>query len=593
MTRFFALLLGGLWAGTLVGLAEAGLVLATSAAPEEYGIWSFAFLSYGGLGAALSLLGLPWIWRRMPANAAALGAQVATVLLVFLVGRYYLAQRVFGEQLPLWTGVGLGIHAGLLVGAFLLAMCFALLLRQLLRGRASRLLVLAVAWVACAAVVEFGVRVRAPLAAVPARVATAEPGKPNLVLVVADTLRADALGIYGAPAESSPRIDAFAREGVVFRRAYAQSSWTRPSIATILTGLYPPEHGAVRKLDPLPEQVDTLAEFLQRRGYWTAAFVTNINVAPIFNFDQGFGEYHYLAPSFYFGASDSATRLASYKILRLLRERFWKHRIYFQHYYQDAEVVTAAVSRWLSAKPPQPFFLLVHYMDPHDPYFEIPYNGRGIARVANPRPHADQAEEMRRLYAQDVRYFDEHFGALLDQFRSHGLMDNTWFVFAADHGEEFFEHGGWWHGTTLYEEQIHVPLIWRGPALSPGFRSDLALTIDIFPTAVRALGYEPPRELPGVNLLAEAPPAERMVFAEEELEGNQLAMVRLGPEKLILANPGNPRGLEEIELYDLEKDPLERRNLARERPERVGELRAALEAFRVSLSRGAPGGPGQ
>lgn len=579
-------ILTGLWAGSLVGLAEAALVLATSSPPEEYGIWLFAFVSYALMGASVALLSVPWTLRRAPRRAATLGAFLGSAPLVFVVGRYYVAQRIFGEQLPVWSASGMFAHGLLLLGALVLAGAVAWLFGRLAdKGgrRAAPLLLLA--WLALGGLVAAGVQVATPRAPEIVRSATAGPERPNLILVVIDTLRADALGVYGGGPQASPRIDALGREGVVFQHAYAQSSWTRPSIATILTGLYPSEHGAVRKLDPLPDHVDTLAEFLQRRGYWTAAFVTNINVAPIFNFDQGFGEYHYLAPSFYFGATDSATRLASYKILRLLRERIWKNRIFYQHYYQDAAVVTDAVRRWLAEKPPQPFFLLVHYMDPHDPYFETPYNGHGIARVANPSPPPALAPEMRRLYAEDVAYLDQHFGELVEAWRKSGLLEKTWIVLTADHGEEFFEHGGWWHGTTLYEEQVRVPFVVRPPggAATPTIRTDVALTVDLFPTVVQALGYTPPTQLRGVNLLAGPAPADRVVFAEEELEGNQLAMIRQGREKLILANPGNPRRLPEVVLFDLEEDPLEQNNLAPQQEQRVRELRAALEAFRIGL----------
>src|SRR4029450_45829 len=133
-------------------------------------------------------------------------------------------------------------------------------------------------------------------------------------------------------------------------------------------------HGTEHKMDFLPDRVDTLAEVLKRQGYWTAAFTTNINVAPIFNFQQGFDEFSYLEPSFYFGASDSATRLAVYKGLRAGREESGSKR-WVRNFYQDAKVVDEHAAACLASKPPEPFFLFIHYMDPHDPYFEIPYNG--------------------------------------------------------------------------------------------------------------------------------------------------------------------------------------------------------------------------
>src|SRR5262249_49774141 len=145
--------------------------------------------------------------------------------------------------------------------------------------------------------------------------------KPNLILVVVDTLRSDAIEPFGPPAGTTPAFASLAHDGVAFARTYSQASWTRPSIASILTSEYPSMHGAIQKMDFLPDRVLTLAEVLKAEGYWTAGFANNINVAPVFNFQQGFDEYVYLEPSFYFGATESGTKLAIYKGLRVFRER--------------------------------------------------------------------------------------------------------------------------------------------------------------------------------------------------------------------------------------------------------------------------------
>ena len=236
-------------------------------------------------------------------------------------------------------------------------------------------------------------------------------------------------------------------------------------------------HGTVRKMDFLPDSALTLAEVFKAQGYWTTAFTTNINVAPIFNFQQGFDEFHYLEPSFYFGATDSATKLAVYKGLRAAREKV-SSKIWVQNFYQDAEVVDANVEAWLGSKPPEPFFLFVHYMDPHDPYFEIPYNGHGVARVSTPEPAAERAEELHDLYRGDVRYLDAYLQELVERLQRSGVYDRSIIAVTADHGEEFHEHGGWWHGTSLYEEQVHVPLIVkRAQEPAPGRqRSDVSRT---------------------------------------------------------------------------------------------------------------------
>src|SRR5437773_682900 len=301
------------------------------------------------------------------------------------------------------------------------------------------------------------------------------------------------------PLACAPRCGRPAR----WANAFAQASWTRPSVATILTGLYPSSHGAVHKADRLPERVDTLAERLRGIGYRTVGFADNANISQAFNFQQGFDEYRYLEPDFFFGASEPASQLALYSGLRLVRERFLAHSVDVHQYYQPAEVVTAEVRRWLDrGAGEQPFFLFVHYMDPHDPYFAHPFNGEGYARVAHPNPPPALAERLHRLYEGEVAYLDEHLGVLFDDLRRRGLYGRTLVVLTADHGEEFHEHGGWWHGTTLYDEQIHVPLIVKPPgAHGPGptggagpiggagrVFEELATSLDIAPTILAAAG---------------------------------------------------------------------------------------------------------
>ncbi|MCX8072579.1 MAG: sulfatase-like hydrolase/transferase [Candidatus Binatia bacterium] len=581
------------WGASLVGCFEASVIALSGGGLSEYGLFPFGFWAYAALGVTLSLpivvVG-PWVrarWQQPEGALQALTSGAVAFPITLVVARYHLAQRYFGEQMPApWSGVGLLLYPGLVVCALLVSLLIAVLVVAV-RGRGRFTSVrLGASWAVAFALLTVGARALRVEEPAPLRQARATKPSPNVVLFVVDTLRADALGIAGGQAKT-PHMDALAADGVWFRDAYAQSSWTRPSIATILTGEYPAVHGAVHKFDPLPEDMETLAERLRAAGYWTAAFVTNINVAPIFNFDQGFGEYHYLAPSFYFGASDSATRLSIYKLLRLLRERFLHRRIYYYHYYQDAAVVTDHVSRWLAESPPEPFFLFIHYMDPHDPYFEIPYNGRGIARVAEPNPPPERAEEMRRLYASDVAYFDQHFGALIERFRQRGLYERTLFVLTADHGEEFYEHGGWWHGTTLYEEQIRVPLIIRLPAGANRAqqRTDLAQTLDIVPTVLAQAGLPVPHELPGRDLFSNREQPE-VLYAHESLEGNEIEALRWGPWKLIVANEGNPRGLPRVALFHLIDDPFEQADLRGRHPEIVQELSAKLEKFRGDVQKG-------
>jgi arylsulfatase len=407
-------------------------------------------------------------------------------------------------------------------------------------------------------------------------------GKSNVILIVVDTLRADAAE-WTRQQGGKSGFAQLAKDGVVFDRTYSQASWTRPSIATILTAEYPSVHGTVHKMDFLPNSALTLAEVFKAQGYWTTAFTTNINVAPVFNFQQGFDEFHYLEPDFYFGATDSATRLAVYKGLRAAREKF-SNKMWVENFYQDAHVVDRNVEAWLANKPPEPFFLFVHYMDPHDPYFEYPYNGRGVARVSTPDPAADRVEELHDLYRGGVRYLDGYLQELVERLRQSGVYDRSIVAVTADHGEEFREHGGWWHGTALYEEQVHVPLIIkRAQEPEPGRqRTDVTRSVDIAPTLVAAAALPVPDTFQGIDLFQGT--VAEPILAEEDLEGNRLTSIHSGEWKLITANRDNPRGLPAVELFNLGDDPQERTNLAARESDRVGEMLAQLEQLRARIA---------
>jgi arylsulfatase A-like enzyme len=583
-------ILAGALGGALVGWAESVLVTTTSAGAEEYWLFLFGIVAYGALGAAFGLgVGVAWqLLRRGRASeleSAQIAAAVAVFLPAFAVGRYHVSQRIFREGLVLLSPVGLLTHVLLVVAALLTALLGVLLVRTAYRvaGMAGP-----VAAFALSLIIGFliGVTTRAggesydnrPKPA--ARVAD----KPNVIVVVADTLRADDAMASPKMVGEKSGIGRLVRDGVTFEQAYAQASWTRPSIASILTSQYPSAHGAVHKMDFLPDRVLTLAEALRAEGYFTTAFTTNINVAPVFNFQQGFDEFSYLEPSFYFWATDSSTKLAIYKGLRVARERFFSQRIYYEHYYQDAAVLDREVESWLASKPPEPFFLFVHYMDPHDPYFEMPYNGKGVARVMTPSPPPDQAKPLHDLYREGVHYMDGYLHTMLGRLEAAGLYDRSIIAFTADHGEEFQEHGGWWHGTSLYAEQLHVPLIIKRAKEPAGgtTRADVARTIDISSSMMAAAGLPVPASFMGIDLFTDR--VAEPLLAEEDLEGNQLVSIQSDGWKLISANPGNPRGLATTELFNLREDPAEKNNLAATEKHRVSDMFAQLESLRARIA---------
>lgn len=581
-----AVVAGGL-GGALVGVGESVLVSWTSATADEYWLFLFGALAYGLIGAGLGVVGaLVWqLLRRGRADdrqLAQVASMAAVALPTFAVARYQVAQRLFQEKLPVATAEGIITHVLLLLGALAAAVVAGLVVRILYRVGGGLAVAGALAAVLAVSALIGVATDHSAAPAVTRRARTAAAGKPNVILIVADTLRADAAD-WSAKQGGRSGFAALHQDGVVFDRTYSQASWTRPSIATILTAQYPSVHGAEHKMDFLPDSALTLAEVLKAQGYWTTAFTTNINVAPIFNFQQGFDEFHYLEPSFYFGASDSSTRLAVYKGLRAAREKI-SSKMWVQNFYQDAEVVDRNVEAWLASKPPEPFFLFVHYMDPHDPYFEMPYNGNAVARVSTPDPASERAEELHSLYRTDVRYLDQYLQELVDRLRQSGLYDRSIVAITADHGEEFHEHGGWWHGTALYEEQVHVPLvIKRAKEPESGKRrADVARSVDIGPTLVSAAGLPVPDAFQGIDLFTST--VDEPVLAEEDLEGNRLTSIHSGEWKLITANRDNPRGLAPVELFNLADDPQEKSNLSASESDRVRDMMAQLEQLRTRLA---------
>mgnify|MGYP003313290600 CR=1 FL=1 len=206
-------------------------------------------------------------------------------------------------------------------------------------------------------------------------------------------------------------------------------------------------------------------------------------------------------------------------------------------------------------------------MDPHDPYFPHPYDGTGIARVSNQHPDEALAAEMQALYQGEIEFLDANFGELLARLEADGIYDDTVIVLVSDHGEEFFEHGGWWHGTSLYDEQIHVPFLvkWAKGDVQSVPDGDLGRMSDVAPTLISRTAATVPDSMQGVDVAAGNRSAkDRQVFAEEDHEGNVMWSIQSDGMKLIITNSENPRGLPERELFDMRNDPGETNNLSGE-----------------------------
>jgi len=384
--------------------------------------------------------------------------------------------------------------------------------------------------------------------------------RPNVLLYIVDTLRADSLGCYGNDETATPQIDAFASEGVVYENAYANAPWTRASIASILTGLYPTRHLTRDRRDRLPEGLSSLAELLSEAGYTTGFVNTNPNVGSVFGFASGF---------------DTMMELYAREKPGLVRTR---------ELVTPSDEVTRRAIDWID-RANRPWLLVVLTIDPHSPYapperFDR-YGGdyRGNARGGRgwlERDDLSDADKARiaSLYAGEVSFNDDSFGALISHLRDGEQLDRTLVIFTSDHGEEFWEHGTRGHGKTLSEAVSRVPLVLRPPsARARTTRVERAVElVDIVPTVLALLDLPAPPGLDGRNLLAAETSSSRPLFAHLEMGGRRLVSVTDPPLKLVWDLEAGTRTL--IDLAGAEREIAEgEQETERER------LWAALEAI--------------
>lgn len=429
-----------------------------------------------------------------------------------------------------------------------------------------------------------------------------DPGRPNVLFILVDTMRFDHLTPYGYRRQTSPEIArTLAGPGAVMEEAYSQAPWTLPSVASYMTSRYP---GEILGGDPgtygIPEGIESLPEALEKLGYETGGFFANKVLHSGNGFARGFRTF-YSPPS----APETQGQGQGQP---------------------DAAELTARVLPWLEAHRHEPFFLYVHYVDPHDPYdnpeivngrapFDPSYTGpitgahvHGVytGRIALDDPERD-TEHLKALYDSEIHYADGFIGRLIDSIPP-DVLKNTVIVLTADHGEEFHEHGGWKHGFTLYEDQIHVPLLvrWDGHIPAGSRLPGIVRLIDLAPTLVRAAGGKPAPSWEGVDLLpaltGKAPLPRLAAFAQHMMIGPLRAAAVLDRKKLILFNPRTPYTpadalqahlwtvdlgrLKRIELYDLARDAKEQDDLAPSAPGQVARLQPLIHR---QLDRQMPG----
>jgi arylsulfatase A-like enzyme len=431
----------------------------------------------------------------------------------------------------------------------------------------------------------------------------------GVILVQLDTLRTDHLDVYGYERPTAPNLRRLAEEGALFRHAVTQTSWTKAATPSVLASLYPSTHGVHQIPDRLPASATTIAEVYRQAGYATVSFSSVAFTGQLTNLHQGFEELH---------ESESTVGRAGPRGSKTARE------------YVDRLV------DWLDDHHDVPFFVYLHFFDPHSPYepnrpFDTMWadpNGRDeylrqlevLKKVVADGFLAQRGmatrEELQKAgidpeafirYSKDwydgsIRGMDTEIGRLVERLSNLGLADRTAIAFYADHGEEFHDHGRMWHGQSVYGEMIRVPLIFWAPGrVAKGLKiEEPAQLIDVMPTLLDLSGLRSPETAQGQSLrsLLVAGGAggqvaagggfqKRPVIAEKHPLGTGTDFPNVAESYAIMDggfklihNVVRPEGKPEFELFDFYKDPLDQRNIAAENPEVVGRLTKLLFSFR-------------
>lgn len=375
----------------------------------------------------------------------------------------------------------------------------------------------------------------------------------NVLLITLDTTRVDRFGCYGSERNLTPNLDALAKDGLLYDKAYCAMPLTGPSHTAILSGLRPRETGVVQNGLVVPEEINTLPEIFAASGYRTGAVVGAFPVSSKLEFDQGFEFY-----DDYFSPFNALTRLTFARFAGDLGLVQTKARLQ-----RRASEVTDRALAWLDSGDGRPFFLWVHYFDPHTPYDPpvefSPPGGYGPPEV--------------RAYDGEVAYMDFEVGRLLDYITENGLMSDTVLIVTADHGESLGEHDYYWdHGRYVYEPSMRVPLIVAGPGVETnGAYGKLISNSCIFDFALALAVGEPPPEV-------DEPP----VFGDTLEEGVYRSMwISLAGDSIYKFISNHGAGTDE--LYDFINDPGELYNIIEPETEAVAELAEALQEFESKL----------
>ncbi len=389
--------------------------------------------------------------------------------------------------------------------------------------------------------------------------------KPNVIVVLVDTLRADHIGAYGYKKRpTTPNLDAFSAGGMVWENAVSQNAWTVPSVASLFTGVDAQAHqclnfrkGEKLATDTISDAQETMAESFKANGYTTAAFIKSTVISTSHGFSQGFDKFEIV------GGKDQA----------------WGY---------SARDLNDAALPWLTGqvKAGGPFLAYLHFMDPHSPYkapepWYSKYKGSYAGKLDGAHVGLEEAfkaktvsaadwEYMLALYDAEIEYWDTEFGRFWKELQAAGAAKNTIVVLVADHGEAFGEHTNVFHGN-LYQENIHIPVIMRGPGIKQGRMKGYSQLIDVVPTLAELSASPKGRAWQGKSMVAAmAGGAGHTNPVYSEYAGQRMAIEPSTGLKLIIGD-GDPK------LYDLPNDPLERVNLYGARPADAARIKTQLQ----------------
>ncbi len=443
-----------------------------------------------------------------------------------------------------------------------------------------------------------------------------ESSRPNILLISLDTLRADHLSCYnGKSKRLSPNLDEIAKSGYLFKKAYSTTSWTLPSHASMVTGLFPSTHKADRSqdqsakhpVDPLSDSFPTLAEVLGENGYLTAGVISVPYLTSTFGLDRGF--------QYYYDQLDPFENLPFiYKNEHAILVKLLRFSKILDGNDSDGQKRAGEVNEealgWLEENKdkPEPFFLFLHYFDPHyiyDPpapyniredgttieyFYEIEKLNKGQYSLSS-----SGTKDLVSLYDGEIRYMDYHLGELFNKLKQWNLMENTLIIITSDHGESFNEHEVWTHGNRLYQEQIHVPMIVHYPKLIPSGQIDsdhIVQLVDLMPTILDISQIPVPDNLQGRSWqpIFQSKPELNYSLAFMELRpdiswkeknerfGDGIKAVIQNDWKFILSDTGVQ------ELYNIQLDPNEESNLIRNESAKAKDMKSILSAWESSVN---------